>query len=120
MDDFQNSGFAERRKEPASPMMLLLQQMHQSQIDMDTKLTKHMTEETHELAEAIAELIGKAFPEGDPDGHRIHHELVIEREKERVDFWRSMRKKLAEWGLMGFLGWAVYAMWNSFLQGPHK
>lgn len=91
-----------------------------SQSKLDDKLTKHMTEETQELAEAMAQMMKVAFPGGDPDGHRRHHELVIKQAEERAAFWEKMRYELVKWGLFGFLGWASYALWKAFLQGPLK
>ena len=91
-----------------------------SQRDLDKKLTQHLTEEPIQLAEEIAGLLVKCFPGGDGQSHRAYHEALIGKAQESHDFWRDMRKKLGEWGLVGFLGWSVYALWNAFLQGPHK
>jgi hypothetical protein len=107
--------------------MVMVQQIHDSQMAiseshqvLNDKLSKHMTEETHELAQAITNLMAAAFPEGDPGGHRRHHELVIQKEEERVEFWKKMRYELAKWGLIGFAGWAIGYLWMGFLQGPHR
>lgn len=107
----------ERRR--SSPELIeLIRTVHDNQLALSAKLDKHMKEETSELADAIARLMKEAFPEGDPDGHRRHHELVIKQAEEKAEFWQKMRLELAKWGLLGFLGWALLQLWQSFLQGP--
>lgn len=111
----------ERRKQHGTSEVLeLVRIIHDNQISMDAKLSKHMQEETLELAEEINRLMNKCFPGGDGAGHKVAHDLWIERVSESRDFWKTMRKELAKWGLIGFLGWAAYALWTAFLQGPHK
>jgi len=114
------SQFNDRRKDSPMPVLLaLVQKVHESQKELDRKLTKHMTEETDELAKAITKLMAEAFPEGDPDGHRRHHELVIQQAEERAKFWHEMRLAVAKWAGLGVLSFLVVAAWNKFLQGPH-
>ena len=90
-----------------------------SQAKLDTKLTNHMLDETKEIADAMAKVL-KAFPGDDPDGHRRHHEAVIKEAEAKAAFWEKMKYELVRWGLIAFLGWAAYALWHSFLQGPPK
>lgn len=101
-------------------MMTMVKQIHDRLIALDGKLSAHMTDETKELAEAMSQMMASAFPGGDPDGHRRHHELVIKQAEAKTAFWEKMRFELVRWGLIGFLGWAAYALWQSFLQGPPK
>lgn len=109
----------ERRKYvQAHPEILqLVRQVHASQVALEKKLTKHMTDETGELALAIAELMKESFPEGDPSGHRRHHELVIRQAEERAKFWADIRVSTARWGVIGVLTFAIVAMWQAFLKG---
>ena len=88
---------------------MLVQQIHDNTVAIDKKLT-----------DGLASIRTEAFPEGDADGHRRHHEAVIKAAEDRAMFWRGLRVELAKYGLIGFAGWAVYALWNAFLQGPHK
>ena len=111
---------AEDRRSNDPILMALIQQIHDSQMEMDRKLTKHMETETTELASAITTLMSDAFPAGDLHGHKRAHAAWIEEVEERTDFYRNMKKKLVEWGLLGFLGWAGYALWQAFLLGPRK
>ncbi len=60
------------------------------------------------------------FPTDDPDGHRIWHESEIKRIKDRAEFWQKMTYELSKYGLIGFIGWAAYALWQAFLHGPGK
>ena len=100
-------------------VLSLLNRIHDSHVELDKKLTKHMTEETDELAKAITKLMGDAFPEGDPDGHRRHHELVIKQAEEKAKFWSEMRVAAAKWAGLGLLAFAATSMWTNFLKGPH-
>ena len=108
---------AERRAND-SLMVLLMQQIHQKVEDMDKKLSQHMSEETLLLAEEIAKLINKAFPGEDPLGHRTYHETQMQAAADRAAFWKAMRIEISKWGIIGLLGWLVYAAWISFLKGP--
>ena len=86
---------------------------------VDSKLDAHMTDETLTLAEEIVKLMGRAFPDGDPDGHKRAHEAMIKKAEDSAAFWKQMRTKLSEWGLVGFCGWLLYAAWDAVLRG-HK
>ena len=127
MHDDLSSDFAtlepvlrDRRKDnPLSAMLLLIKQIHESQVSLDQKLTHHITEETDELARAIAKLLAEAFPDGDSDGHRRHHELVMAREEERMVFWKEMRVAAAKWLGLGVLTFLAGAAWTQLLKGPH-
>lgn len=83
---------------------------------LDQKFDKHVTTQSNDLKTAM----DNAFPEGDASGHRRHHEALIKAAEERAKFWGTMRTEIAKWGLIGFLGWVLYAAWTTFLQGPHK
>ncbi len=108
------------RRAPSEELLVLVQQIHDNQMSMDAKLTTHMRDETHEIAEAIAKMMADSFPQGDPAGHRRYHEASIKAAEDKALFWGKMRFEITRWGLIGFLGWVVYALWQSFLQGPHK
>lgn len=110
----------ERRRNPSPELMALVRTIHDAQLALDSKLSNHMTTQKTELAETIASLMAEAFPEGDPSGHRRHHELVIKRAEEQAEFWQKMRLELAKWGLIGFIGWALVQLWNGVLVGPPK
>jgi hypothetical protein len=94
--------------------------MHTNLTALDLRLTKHMTEETMELAREISKLMSDAFPEGDPSGHRKHHEAVIAKAEARAAFWRKMLEEIIKYGLVGLVGWLALTVWSAFLQGPHK
>lgn len=117
----------DRRRSVNDPLMSMFRQIQNNQQEikdsqraMDNKLTKHMESVPKDLAEAIAELMADSFPQGDPAGHRRYHEASIKAAEDRADFWSKMRMELFKWGLLGFAGWAAYALWHAFLQGPSK
>lgn len=107
-----------RRTDSIEALLILVQQIHEKQTQIENKIEKHMVDETGELAEAIAKLMKSAFPEGDTDGHRRAHELAIKQAEARAEFWATMQKEIAKWGLIGFLAWATYYLWKAVLLGP--
>ena len=101
-------------------MIAMTQQTYDIVVKLDKKLSDHMINETAELAQMVTSIMERSFPEGDPEGHRKYHEASINRAESNAKFWQTMSLELSKWGLIGFLGWAVYALWGAFLQGPHK
>jgi hypothetical protein len=113
--------FLERRKGSPMPVILeLLRQVHESQKQLDKKLSQHMTDETDELTQAVAKLMMEAFPESDPLGHRAYHEASIKRAEDQAKFWHEMRVAGAKWLGLGVLTFLAGAAWTAFLNGPHK
>lgn len=116
----------ERRSETSAHLALVqtvhddVKTLHTNISALDHRLTKHMTEKTMELAREISKLMSDAFPEGDPTGHRKHHEAVIAKAEARAKFWQKMLYEITKYGLMGFIGWLAVTAWQAFLQGPHK
>ena len=110
--------FVERRSLDIGALVHLITDLHADVKELDKKLIQHMNDETSVLAAEVASLMAKAFPEGDPDGHRRHHELVIEQAENRAKFWSKMTFELAKWGLVGFLGWLVLLVWQALVKGP--
>ncbi len=62
--------------------------------------------------------LASGFPDGDPAGHRRYHEAEIKRIEARAEFWSKLRLSVTQWGLLGFLGWALVSLWHEFLKGP--
>lgn len=106
------------RREYPPELLQLVQHTHDTVLALDRKLSEHMTSETKELEAAMLRLMSDAFPAGDPGGHKRHHEAVIKEAEDRAEFWHKMRLELAKWGLLGFLGWAIVSLWQTFLHGP--
>ncbi len=100
------------------PVLTLITQVHDKIDRIDEKLSNHIINETSDLANEIARVMLKAFPRGDPDAHRLHHELAIQNAEAKAKFWQTMSTEIAKWGLIGFLGWAGFALWKTFLMGP--
>ncbi len=63
--------------------------------------------------------LASGFPAGDPAGHRRYHEAEIKRIEARAEFWSKLRLSVTQWGLLGFIGWALVSLWNEFLNGPN-
>ena len=108
----------EQRKPHEPTMVELLNFINHQISEMRTDLSDHMKDETAELAKTVALMMKEAFPEGDPVGHRKHHEAVIKQAEAKAAFWSDMASSVAKWGLFGFFTWLVYAAWTAFLKGP--
>jgi hypothetical protein len=87
---------------------------------LDKRLTEHMITEPAEIKKVIEDIMQASFPDGDPDGHRRHHEALIKKAEESAAFWHEMRLAVAKWAGLGLLAFLVTAAWSTFLQGPHK
>ncbi len=120
MSEGQVKEHAERRRGADDALMVLVQQVVSNQNAMDERLAQHMVDVTEALAKAMAKMMADSFPEGDPQGHRRYHESSIRQAEAKAEFWSKLRIELAKYGLVGFIGWALFALWQAFLQGPHK
>jgi hypothetical protein len=101
-------------------MIELIKQIHESQMNLDARLTTHMTQEPVEIAKAIASMVSSGFAGGDLVGHRLEHEAAISKTLEKAELYKKLRLELAKLGLFGLLSWAAYALWHAFLLGPSK
>lgn len=119
-DDFTPSQFVERRGRTDDAILLHIKELQAGQKELTAKMNYHHAVFREEVEKSINGVFERAFPDGDPEGHRAHHELVIKREEERLEFWMSMRKEIGKWGLIGILGFIVVSAWQAFLLGPKK
>lgn len=125
--DYGNQEMPIFKANPVSEVTVLLSLLHDDVktvkvgiTALDTRLSNHMKDETLELAEAIASIMNKSFPEGDPLGHRKHHELSIKAAEDKAAFWKRMRDEVTRWGLLGVLGWLSFVAWTAFIKGPRS
>ena len=87
---------------------------------LDEKMTYHHSIFREEVEKSVEKVYVSAFPDGDPTGHRKHHELVIQREEERIAFWHEMRMAAAKWAGLGILGFLGAALWVAIKTEAHK
>ena len=106
--------------DPSAALLHLIESLQISVHKLGGEMRRHFEERDLRRDELIATLMSEAFPAGDHEGHRRHHELVIKLAEEKAAFWKKMKEELVKYGLFGFLGWAVFALWAAFLSGPHK
>lgn len=59
--------------------------------------------ENKAMKEALQKIM-EGFPGGDPTGHRRYHEVIIENEELKKQFWTDVSAKLASAGIIGFFG----------------
>ena len=109
----------EHRRRESDALLLHIQALQGDMRVMDDKLTHHHAIFEERVEAAVERVYISAFPDGDPEGHRRHHELVIRREEERLKFWQEMRIAGAKWVGMGVLTFLVAAAWTQFLKGLH-
>ena len=122
MDTNSNDRYAgpERRQRVEDSILLHIKELQATTKDLSAKMNYHHAIFREEVEKSVINVFERSFPEGDPEGHRAHHELVIQREKERVEFWSSMKKEVVKWGLIGVLSFLAYSAWAAFLKGPMK
>ena len=82
--------------------------------ELESKILSILEQQSVQLdkLEAAYNKLLVAFPEGDAEGHRRYHEIVVESEKTKLAFKRSViEKSLAAlvWTLLVFLGTSVWA-----------
>jgi hypothetical protein len=66
------------------------------------------------------ETLLSAFPNQDPEGHRAAHEQWLAESKAKKEFYDSLKKEVAKYGILGLAAWIAFHLWAAFLQGPHK
>lgn len=110
----------DRRVTSNAALIGLVNQVLSGMSDLAQKLTDNNEDLKAEIKSSVGDLKAAAFPEGDPDGHRKHHEADIKAAEEKAEFWKKMRYELMQKGLIVFVPWAIYALWGAFLTGPHK
>lgn len=73
-----------------------------------------------ERVEKRMDEMAKAFPGGDPDGHRRYHELIIRREEQREKVRLELISKLVQggtWSLLAWIGWLIVKNFKDVLMG---
>lgn len=110
--DLQSTETVERRQN----QRILFDLIQQQNAKLD-KLTEFVMTSTSAQAQHL-ESLASGFPGGDPAGHRRYHEAEIKRIEARAEFWSKLRLSVTQWGLLGFLGWALVSLWHEFLKGP--
>lgn len=105
--------YEKERRRNDTIMLALVQDIRKTVNDLTEKLDAHI------IAESTLrrDLIKDAFPDNDPHGHRRLHEASLQRAEDQAAFWGKMRFEITRWGLLGFCGWAAYALWKAALAG---
>lgn len=84
-------------------------------IDADLLAIKKQLEMFPQQREEIIEgLLNRAFPDGDPEGHRAHHEAIIRKAEASAKFWEDIRTSTARWGIIGATGFLLTILWKAF------
>lgn len=111
----QEDLFAEElaRMEPSDQILFRLIQEQGHKLD---EIAKALADHAQTEGQRISG-IEQGFPDGDPSGHRLYHEMVIRRAEQRAEFWQRLSVELAKWGLIGFLGWLAVAAYHEAMKG---
>ena len=108
------------RRVEAEAVLLHIQELQLSVKELKSQMTYHHEIFRGEVEKSVEKVYVSAFPDGDPTGHRRHHELVIQREEERIAFWHEMRMAAAKWAGLGILGFLAAAVWIAIKTEAHK
>ena len=111
--------FEDRRQSQSSGFAALMEMVKETNANV-SQLRTELADGALAQKLALEDVLADAFPEGDPIGHRKHHEAVIKAAEQRAKFWTDMAASVAKWGLVGLVGWMVNLAWQGLLQGPHK
>lgn len=126
-DDFANSQsptprnltvFPERRADASAALISVIEGLTQQVHEMREEIIRHKNELRNEREQLINDVLNKALPDGDAEGHRRYHETVISKIESQKQFYDKLRLELVKYGLLGFAGWAAFALWQAFLKGP--
>lgn len=118
----------ERRQDANSQALVLLihelsdtvSELRKEVREAKATFTYHHSTYVEATEKAIEKAMLAAFPEGDPEGHKRHHIAVIKAAEDRAEFWKTMKKEVAKYGLIAFVGWAALYLWQAFLKGPPR
>lgn len=96
----------------------LLKEMIQKQGEALEKQNVVLADIQKQLAEvaALADCLAKGFPNEDPPGHRLAHEVWIKKVQVRTEFWQKLTFELAKWGILCFAGWALVELWHAAIK----
>ena len=117
------SEFSEYKADNAEAMKRMEQSMHYTHATLTESIERAAdaaASAKESVKEAVTEGMAAAYPDGDPDGHRRYHEASIQKAEASAAFWLKMKEDITKYGLISFIAFAGIALWNSFLQGPHK
>jgi len=92
-------------REMLAAILQLGQSLNAKHVENKTELIT-LRKEVHDLR--------RAFPGGDPEGHRRYHESLIERLELRNSMIRAALVQAAKVGGLGAIGWVAYALWTAF------
>ena len=91
--------------------------------EIDERIESALLKHEHRMKQMVSDLFEKAFPDGDPEGHRRYHETQIRYMEEKVKLWQDIRSKtLAGVVWLGLLacGTAIWEYIKSAIQrGTH-
>ena len=123
----------DRRAEKAIPMHILTHISDVMQHISETEKERHQVLEdkmdaTNRRIDSLIQSVtafmarqddlAKAFPNQDPDGHRLAHEQWLSESRAKKEFYDSLKKEVAKYGILGLAAWIAFHLWAAFLQGP--
>jgi hypothetical protein len=119
MSDFENSQYSgpDRRSRNGCPViteaqisLMIEEELERRLAKFEDKMLMHMDAKFAQLHKLITD----AFPYGDPHGHRMHHEKVINNAGQWDKIKGEIISKFLTGGLWLAAGWLAFAIWQAF------
>lgn len=112
--------FEERRKSESDSILLHIKELKATVRSLDAKMNYHHGVFREEVEKSVVGVFERSFPDGDPEGHRAHHEAMIKKAEAQAEFWDEMRLAAAKWAGLGVLGFLATAVWIAIKTEVHK
>lgn len=99
--------YNDERRRSDNLVIELMQAIKEKVESIDSRLTRHIAEETQKFHE----MMNNAFPNGDAHGHRVAHEAFLREMEDRHELRKALIEKLVTGGVWTAIGVIVSISW---------
>lgn len=97
------------------------EERHLQLVDRISHMSQSTTsaiEKQNTMVREIHALFKAAFPEGDPNKHRLMHEALDEKAKADAEFWMKTKQNAVSAIVIAVIMWVGTLVWMGLLAGP--